>query len=90
MALNNNENSNECHQTKDTFGSVQIPTLRKVIPVNQHGLKCSFELYSKDVKDLQRLVILQLIKKKKKKTGSGKYCLPKLTRNIKCYFAFDL
>lgn len=64
MAVNNNENSNECHQTKDTFGSVQIPTLRKVIPVNQHGLKCSFKLYSKDVKDLQRLVILQLIKKK--------------------------
>lgn len=66
MALNNNENSNECHQTNDTFGTVQTPTLRKVIPVNQHGLKYGFKLYSKDVKDLQHLVILQLIKKKKK------------------------
>ena len=69
MAVNNNENSNECHQTNDTFGSAQIRTLRKVIPVNQHGLKSlwyGFKLYSKDVKDLQHLVILQLIKKKKK------------------------
>ena len=66
MALNNNENSNECHQTNDTFGTVQTPTLRKVIPVNQHGLKYGFKLYSKDVKDLQHLVILQFIKKKKK------------------------
>ena len=69
MAVNNNENSNECHQRNDTFGSAQIRTLRKVIPVNQHGLKSlwyGFKLYSKDVKDLQHLVILQLIKKKKK------------------------
>lgn len=39
-------------------GYIQISTdsnLRKVIPVNQHGLKCSFKLYSKDVKDLQSL-----------------------------------
>ena len=90
MALNNNENSNECHQTNDTFGTVQTPTLRKVIPVNQHGLKYGFKLYSKDVKDLQHLVILQLIKKKKTTTRSGKYWLPKLTRNIKCYFPFEL